>query len=50
MGFQCISNYLIDAYTGRAASTFGAVIFQRGCTGFGFPLFTPYMYAKLSYR
>jgi hypothetical protein len=34
MGFQCISNYLVDAYTGHAASAFGAVIFQRGYAGF----------------
>jgi hypothetical protein len=32
-----------------AASANGAVYIVRGLTGFGFPLFSPEMYAKLGY-
>ncbi|KZF19847.1 MFS general substrate transporter [Xylona heveae TC161] len=49
IGFQCTSAYLIDAYTLYAASATGAVYLLRGFTGFGFPLFGPYLYQSLDY-
>ena len=47
MGFQCIQTYLVDAYTRYAASAISAATVLRSLAGFGFPLFAPYMYAKL---
>ena len=47
--FQCVSAYLLDAFPIYAASANGAVYIVRGLTGFGFPLFSPEMYAKLGY-
>ncbi|KAL8806184.1 MAG: hypothetical protein Q9200_005136 [Gallowayella weberi] len=48
-GFQCVQTYLVDAYTRYAASAIAAVTVLRSLAGFGFPLFAPYMYAKLDY-
>ncbi|KAJ5576427.1 Major facilitator superfamily domain general substrate transporter [Penicillium sp. DV-2018c] len=47
--FQCCSAYLLDTFPVYAASANGAVYIVRGFTGFGFPLFSPEMYAKLGY-
>ncbi|KAI9835114.1 MAG: hypothetical protein M1838_005371 [Thelocarpon superellum] len=47
--FQCIQTYLVDSYTRYAASAIGAASFLRSLAGFGFPLFAPYLYAKLQY-
>jgi hypothetical protein len=47
--FQCCSAYLLDTFPVYAASANGAVYIVRGLTGFGFPLFSPEMYAKLGY-
>jgi hypothetical protein len=47
--FQCVSAYLLDTFPVYAASANGAVYIVRGLTGFGFPLFSPEMYAKLGY-
>ncbi|KAJ5345674.1 hypothetical protein N7452_003678 [Penicillium brevicompactum] len=47
--FQCVSAYLLDTFPIYAASANGAVYIVRGLTGFGFPLFSPEMYAKLGY-
>ena len=49
IGFQCIQTYLVDAYTRYAASAVAASTVLRSLAGFGFPLFAPYMYAKLNY-
>ncbi len=49
IGFQCIQAYLVDSYTMYAASAIGAVTVLRSSTGFGFPLFAPYMYSALDY-
>ena len=49
IGFQCIQTYLVDAYTRFAASAVAASTVLRSLAGFGFPLFAPYMYAKLDY-
>ncbi|KAJ6004171.1 hypothetical protein N7522_005816 [Penicillium canescens] len=45
--FQCVSAYLLDTFPVYAASANGAVYIVRGLTGFGFPLFSPEMYATL---
>lgn len=37
----------MDAYTRYAASAVGAATVLRSLAGFGFPLFTPYMYRSL---
>ena len=47
--FQCTSAYLLETFTVYAASSYGAVFFLRGLTGFGFPLFAPFMYRSLGY-
>ena len=47
--FQCIQTYLVDSYTRYAASAVGAAAVLRSLFGFGFPLFAPYMYARLGY-
>jgi hypothetical protein len=39
----------MDSYTRYAASGTAAVVVLRSVAGFGFPLFAPYMYAKLDY-
>jgi len=49
IGFQCIQTYIVDSYTRYAASAVGAATVLRSLAGFGFPLFAPYMYAKLNY-
>ena len=49
IGTQCIQTYTVDAYTLYAASAGAAGMFIRSLAGFGFPLFAPYMYAKLDY-
>jgi MFS family permease len=49
MSFQCIQTYLVDAYTRYAASALAAVTVLRSLAGFGFPLFSPYMYNALDY-
>lgn len=49
VGFQCIQTYIVDSYTKYAASAIGAATVLRSSAGFGFPLFAPYMYAKLHY-
>ncbi|KAG4429907.1 hypothetical protein IFR05_014613 [Cadophora sp. M221] len=49
VGFQCIQTYIVDSYTRYAASAIGAATVLRSLAGFGFPLFAPYMYAKLHY-
>jgi multidrug resistance protein len=48
-GFQCIQTYIVDSYTRYAASAIAAATVLRSLAGFGFPLFAPYMYAKLGY-
>jgi multidrug resistance protein len=48
-GFQCIQTYIVDSYTRYAASAVGAATVLRSMAGFGFPLFAPYMYARLGY-
>jgi multidrug resistance protein len=48
-GFQCIQTYIVDSYTRYAASAIGAATVLRSMAGFGFPLFGPYMYARLGY-
>ncbi|CAI7635646.1 unnamed protein product [Penicillium pancosmium] len=47
--FQCVSAYLLDTFPLYAASANGTVYILRGLTGFGFPLFSPEMYATLGY-
>lgn len=47
IGFQCVQTYIVDSYTRYAASAVGAATVLRSLAGFGFPLFAPYMYAKL---
>ncbi|KAJ1546351.1 hypothetical protein HK096_005196 [Nowakowskiella sp. JEL0078] len=49
MGFQCISVYLVDTYTINAASAMAAANFLRSLAGFGFPLFSVYLYDALGY-
>ncbi|KAI5290739.1 hypothetical protein KEM54_000611 [Ascosphaera aggregata] len=48
-GFQGTQTYIIDAYTRYAASAVAAMAFLRSLAGFGFPLFSPYMYNALHY-
>ena len=45
--FLAVTNYLIDAYTIFAASVLAANSVLRSLFGFGFPLFTTYMYHNL---
>ena len=45
--FQCITSYLIDAYTKYAASAIAAVTVLRSLAGFGFPMFAGRMYGAL---
>ena len=47
--FQGIQTYLIDSFTKYAASAIASATVLRSLAGFGFPLFAPYMYAKLDY-
>jgi multidrug resistance protein len=49
VNFQCIQNYLIDAYSLYAASAIGAATFLRAIAGFGLPLLGPKLYASLGY-
>lgn len=49
MTFQCMQTYIVDTYTRYAASALAAVSVLRSLAAFGFPLFAPYMYAKLDY-
>lgn len=41
IGLQCVTNYLLDAYSQYAASAIGAVLLLRGIFGFAMPLFAP---------
>ncbi|KAM0746258.1 MFS general substrate transporter [Meredithblackwellia eburnea MCA 4105] len=47
--FQCMTTYLIDAFTLYAASALAAATCLRSLCGFGFPLFAPYLYKALGY-
>jgi hypothetical protein len=49
VNFQCIQNYLIDAYSLYAASAIGAATLLRAIAGFGLPLLGPRLYASLGY-
>lgn len=49
MTFQCMQTYIVDTYTQFTASAMAAVSVLRCLAAFGFPLFAPYMYAKLHY-
>ncbi|KAG7010151.1 hypothetical protein G7Y79_00001g004230 [Physcia stellaris] len=46
---QCTQAYLVDTYTLYAASASAAAIVLRSLAGFAFPLFAPYLYARLGY-
>ena len=46
---QCTQTYAVDTYTLYTASAGAASLFLRSLMGFSFPLFAPYMYAKLGY-
>jgi hypothetical protein len=41
--------YVMDAYLGHTSSAMAATQFLRSLTAFFFPLFAPFMYAKLGY-
>ncbi|KAJ7715688.1 MFS general substrate transporter [Mycena metata] len=45
--WTCIQTYLVDSYAIYAASAIAAVSSFRAFAGFGFPLFTDEMYARL---
>lgn len=45
--FNCVLNYLGDAYPSVAASVFASNDLFRSCFGAGFPLFASAMYNKL---
>lgn len=47
MSYNCIQNYVIDAYGLYAASAIAAVATTRSVFGFAFPLWAPYMYDSL---
>ncbi|TVY81857.1 Efflux pump vrtL [Lachnellula suecica] len=49
ISFQCIQNYLIDAYSLYTASAIGATTFLRAIGGFGLPLLGPKLYESLGY-
>ncbi|TCD61154.1 hypothetical protein EIP91_008834 [Steccherinum ochraceum] len=49
LDFVAIQTYVIDAFALHAASALAAVMFIRALAGFGFPLFSPYMYSALGY-
>lgn len=49
VGFQSIQTYIVDAYTRYAASALAAATVLRSLAGFGFPLFSSYMYDALGY-
>ncbi|TCD61885.1 hypothetical protein EIP91_007789 [Steccherinum ochraceum] len=49
LSYQCIQNYIIDAFTLHAASAIAAAAFLRSLCGFGFPLFAPSMYSALGF-
>ncbi|KAI9824357.1 MAG: hypothetical protein M1826_007379 [Phylliscum demangeonii] len=49
IGFQCMQSYLVDSYARYAASAVAATTVLRSLAGFGFPLFAPYLYARLDY-
>ena len=46
---QCTQTYGVDTYPLYAASAGAAAFFLRSLAGFAFPLFAPYMYARLDY-
>lgn len=46
--FQCMQTYIVDSYVKYAASGVAAAVVLRSLAGFGFPLFAPYMYGKVS--
>jgi hypothetical protein len=47
--FQALQSYTIDAYPRYAASAISTLNVTRSLTGFGFPLFAPYIYDALGY-
>ncbi|PPQ81816.1 hypothetical protein CVT25_013652 [Psilocybe cyanescens] len=47
--FQGVQTYVVDTFTLHAASALAAVNTLRSLAGFGFPLFSPAMYAKIGY-
>ncbi|KAM0746254.1 MFS polyamine transporter [Meredithblackwellia eburnea MCA 4105] len=47
--FQCMTTYLVDAFTMFAASALAAATCLRSLCGFGFPLFAPYLYKSLGF-
>ncbi|KAI2635546.1 major facilitator superfamily domain-containing protein [Xylaria nigripes] len=47
ISFQCLQTYLVDTYTRYAASAVSAGTVLRSLAGFGFPLFSPALYARL---
>ena len=47
--FQCIQTYTIDGYARYAASAIATLNLLRSLTGFAFPAFAPYLYAKLGF-
>jgi MFS family permease len=49
MCMQAIQSYTIDAYPRYAASAISTLNVAKSLTGFGFPLFAPYMYKTLDY-
>ena len=49
LGFQCIQAYIVDSYTRYAASAIAGATVLRSLAGFGFPLFSPYLYTALGY-
>jgi hypothetical protein len=46
---QVIQTYTIDAYPRYTASAISTLNVLKSITGFGFPLFAPYMYDALNY-
>ena len=49
LAVQSSTIYIIDSYQRFAASGLAAVVMLRSIAGFTFPMFAPYMYAKLEY-
>ena len=47
--FQSIQSYALDTYPTYAASVGAASTFVRSFAGFGFPLFSLYLYQKLDF-
>ncbi len=49
IAFQCVINYILDAYPRYTASAVAAITFLRALAGTGFPLFAPKLYEVLRY-